>query len=102
MLLPGPIEAKTVDVLTDYCDEDLTFFALVYKDYEATADCLRDLRAHYPSCRVILRSDGDSDPRFDLLARRHRVDFHAERRLFGIENGGAVIERMFVLLLERP
>jgi hypothetical protein len=87
---------------TNYCDKDLTFFALVYKDYEATATCLKDLRKHYLSSRVILRSDGDEDPRFPLLATDHRVDFHGELRLFGIENGGAVIERMLELFLERP
>jgi hypothetical protein len=93
---------ETENLSTNYTDEDLTFFALVYKDYDATAACLKDLRKHYPSSRVILRSDGDEDPRFPLLARGHRVDFHGELRLFGIENGGAVIERMLELFLERP
>ena len=91
-----------VDTLTNYSDHDLTFFALVYQDYDATADCLRDLRKHYPASRVILRADGDPDPRFRLLAERHRVDFYDEPRLFGIENGAAVVERMLVLFLEKP
>jgi hypothetical protein len=93
---------QPADSLTSYSDDDLTFFALVYQDYDATAACLRDLRKHYPSSRVILRSDGDPDPRFPLLASGHRVDFHGESRLFGIENGGAVIERMIELFLARP
>lgn len=90
------------DVLTNYSDNDLTFCALVFQDYDATAQCLRDLRRHYPASRVILRSDGDPDPRFPILARRNDVDFRAESRLFTIENGGAVIERMLVLFLEKP
>jgi hypothetical protein len=90
------------DVLTNYRDDHLTFFAMVYKNYDATAECLRDLRRHYPASRVILRSDGDPDPRFPLLARRHNVDFREEGRLFCIENGGAVIERMLALFLEQP
>ena len=94
--------SKTADVLTNYCDEDLTFFALTYKNYDATAECLADLRKHYPTSRVILRSDGDSDPRLPILAQRNKADFRGESRLFGIENGGAVIERMLVLFLERP
>ena len=94
--------SKSADVLTNYCDEDLTFFALTYKNYDATAECLRDLRKHYPASRVILRSDGDPDPRFPILAKRNKVDFRGELRLFGIENGGAVIERMLVLFLEKP
>src|SRR6185295_12164727 len=59
-------------------------------------------RKHYPTSRVILRSDGDLDPRFPILALRNKVDFRRESRLFPIENGGAVIERMLALFLERP
>lgn len=94
--------SKTADILTNYCDDDLTFFALTYKDYDATAECLRDLRKHYPASRFILRSDGDPDPRLPILAKRNKVDFRGEPRLFGIEHGGAVIERMLVLFLEKP
>jgi hypothetical protein len=90
------------DLTTSYSDNDLTFFALVYKDYDATATCLKELRKHYPSSRVVLRSDGDQDPRFHLLANAHQVDFREEPRLFGIENGGAVIERMLEIFLETP
>jgi len=88
--------------MTNYSDEDLTFFALTYKNYDATAECLTDLRKYYSKSRVILRSDGDPDPRFPILAQRHHVDFYGESRLFGIENGGMVIERMLVLFLENP
>jgi hypothetical protein len=94
--------SKTADVSTNYCDDDLTFFALTYKNYDAAAECLQDLRKHYSTSRVILRSDGDPDPRFPILAEDHNVDFRAELRLFGIENGGAIIERMLALFLERP
>ena len=69
---------NTADVLTNYCDQDLTFFALTYKNYEATAECLADLRKHYSASRVILRSDGDPDPRLPILAAHHEVDFHEE------------------------
>lgn len=89
-------------MLTNYCDDDLTFFALTYKNYDATAECLADLRKHYPESRVILRSDGDPDPRLPIIAKRHNTDFRGESRLFGIENGGAVIERMLVIFLEKP
>lgn len=94
--------SSTIYALTNYRDDDLTFFALTHKDYEATVDCLRDLRKHYPASRVILRSDGDPDPRLPVLARSNKVDFRHESRLFGIENGGAIIERMLELFLERP
>lgn len=94
--------SKTTEVLTNYCDDDLTFFALTYRNYDATAACLEDLRKYYPGSRVILRSDGDPDPRLPILAKRNKVDFRGESRLFGIENGGAAIERMLELFLEQP
>lgn len=94
--------SEPAEVVTTHGDDDLTFFALTYEDHDATAQCLADLRKHYPGSRVILRSDGDPDPRLPILAARHQVDFRGESRLFGIENGGAVIERMLVLFLERP
>ena len=72
-------------VKNNYRDEDLTFFALTYNNYDATVECLADLRKHYPMSRVILRSDGDPDPRFPILAKRNNVDFRGELRLFGIE-----------------
>ena len=84
----GHTMSQTADGLTNYCDDDLTFFALIYKNYDATAQCLGDLRKHYAASRVILRSDGDPDPRFPILAKRNQVDFREELRLFGIENGG--------------
>jgi hypothetical protein len=94
--------SKTTDVLTNYGDDDLTFFALTYKNYDAAGQCLADLRKHYAASRFILRSDGDPDSRLAILAQRYNVDFRDELRLFGIENGGAVIERMLTLFLEKP
>ncbi len=94
--------SSIVDVMTNYSDADLTFFALVHHDYDAVAECLRDLRKHYSASQVILRSDGDPDPRLPILAEQYKVDFHDEERLFGIENGGAIIERMLELFLAKP
>jgi hypothetical protein len=92
----------SADQFINYPDEDLTFFSLVYQDYEATVECLEDLRTHYRNSRVVLRSDGDCDLRFPALAKTYNVTFNLEPRLFPIENGGAIIERMFVLFLEQP
>jgi len=86
----------------NYGDHDLTFFLSVYQDYDATVACLADLRKCYPASRVILRSDGDSDPRFQLLASGHQVVYRDEPRLFEIKNGGALIERMLTIFVERP
>ena len=92
----------SLEVLTNYRDEDLTFFILVHRDYEALNECLNDLRNCYPLSRVIVRSDGDPDPRLPFLAASHGIDFRRETRLFAIENGGAIIERMLLLFFESP
>jgi hypothetical protein len=89
-------------ILTHFDDEELTFFALTCRDYDAAAECLADLRKAYRASRVILRSDGDPDARLPRLAESYRVDFRSELRLFNIENGGAVIERMLELFFEKP
>src|SRR5215216_6711425 len=94
--------SNTDDVLTDYSNYDLTFFALTYRNHDAAAECLADLRKHYSASRVILRSDGYPDPRLPILAKQYKADFYDEERLFGIENGGAVIERMLELFIAKP
>jgi hypothetical protein len=34
--------STTTGLFTNFKDDDLTFFALTYKNYEATAECLMD------------------------------------------------------------
>src|SRR4051794_3981297 len=79
------IDLDNMSKLVDCCDENLTFFALVYRDHDDVVGCLGDLRRHYPTSRVVLRSDGDPDPRLPALAGRFDVDYRGESRLFGIE-----------------
>src|SRR4029079_17966233 len=93
--------SKTTGQFTNFKDDDLTFFALTYENYEPTAECLGDLRTHYRCSRVILCSDGDTTPHLPILAERYRVDFRGEGRLFGIQNGGAIIKRMLLLFCEQ-
>jgi hypothetical protein len=88
--------------ITDYRDGDLTFYLMVYRNYEAADRCLYQLRQHFGDARVIVRSDGDDDERYRLFVGRYNVDYRAEARLFPVENGGAVIERMFAIFFEMP
>ncbi len=87
---------------TAYCDTDLTFFLLTYRDHEVADLCLRDLRAHFPDSRVVVRADGDPDPRNLIFSERYGADVRREGRLFAAPNGAAVIARMFQIFLERP
>jgi len=87
---------------TSYADEDLTFFMIVFRNFELTDASLQELRGHFPGARVLVRSDGDSDPRYRVLSHRYDVDYRAEERLFPARHGGAVVQRMFEIFLEKP
>ncbi len=80
---------------SDYADEDLTFFMVVFRNFELAEATLRELRGHFPSSRVVVRSDGDSDPRYCVLSRRYELDYRSEERLFPARHGAAVVQRMF-------
>lgn len=87
---------------TAWDDGDLTFFLQVYRDHDAADQCLSRLRRRFPDARVVVRSDGDDDARYRILVNHYGVDYRAEQRLFPVENGGAVVERMLEIFLERP
>lgn len=82
---------------TDYTDADLTFYLQVYRDVARAAWCLTALRRHYPHARVIVVSDGDRDLRYAALRRRFGVEFHLGERLYPLQYGGRMIERMLRL-----
>src|SRR5262245_37020207 len=54
-----------------YADSELTFYLPVYRNHDLADTCLRRLRTHFPCVHVIIRSDGDDDPRYRALAARH-------------------------------
>ena len=92
----------TPDVRIEYDDGDITFYLQVYRDSWDAETCLTELRRHYPSSRVIMISDGDDDRRFARLAERFGAKYTAGERLYGIEHGGKMIQRMFDAFLTRP
>lgn len=83
-------------------DAALTFFMSVHRDHDLAVRCLRRLRQHYPQAAVIVRSDGDDDPRHHQLVEEFGVDYRLEPRLFPYQNGAALVARMFALYLEQP
>jgi hypothetical protein len=90
------------EVRREYEDADITFYLQVYRDAPDAEACLREVRRHYPGSRVIVLSDGDDDPRFARLAERFGAEYTAGERLYGIEHGGKMIQRMFDAFLLRP
>ena len=88
--------------MSGYTDKDVTFFVGLYRDQRCAEVTLRRVREHFPDARVILRSDGDKDPAIRELADRYDTECYEEKRLFAIENGGALLARVFELFLEKP
>lgn len=88
--------------LTQYDDGDLTFHLQVYRDYDYAAASLKHLRRIYPASRVIITSDGDDDPRYPALAARYQAEYTVGAKLYPIENGGKMVQRMLDAFLARP
>ena len=86
----------------DYCDKDITFYVQVFKEVADIRICLKYLRRYYKESRIILISDGDNDPRYRKIACRYKAEYIAGERLYTVENGGRMIQRMFNAYLEKP
>lgn len=83
-------------------DNDITFFLQVYHDYNDACRCVEQLRLHYQTSRVIIISDGDDDPRYRQLSQRFNAEYTAGERLYTVQNGGKMLQRMLNAFLERP
>ena len=86
----------------NYSEADITFFMGLYRDRARADGALVRLREHFPEARVIVRSDGDPDPKNHELTKLFGVDYREEERLYPIEHGGAMIARILELFLEQP
>lgn len=95
-------EAESDCWTTSYADSDLTFFMIVFRNFDLAEASLKELRDHFPGAHVVVRSDGDPDPRYHQLSRRYKVDYRAEDRLFSARHGGAVVQRMLEIFLQQP
>ncbi len=81
---------------------DLTFFLNVRGDVDQLEICLDRLRRVYPTSRLIVRADGDSDPAIETLSHRYSGICHYGEWLFPIERGGEVVHEMLRLFLAEP
>jgi len=80
-----------------------TFCVQAYHDAPLLARCLTELRRHYATARVVLRSDGDRDPHYRALAHRFEAEYEEGKdRLYGVEHGGAVVHRLLELYAQQP
>ena len=82
--------------------EELTFYLNVYQDADELEICLKQLRQVYRNSRLVIRSDGDPDPKIDSIAKAYGGDCHYGERLMGIEKGGLIVHEMLRLFLTDP
>jgi len=88
--------------MSNYTDSDLTFFLGLYQDQKRAEPMLAMLRKFYPESTLIIRSDGDSNPLNADLAKQFDAHYFEEERLYPIENGGAMANRILELFLDHP
>jgi hypothetical protein len=80
-------------------EANITFYLGVYQDIDLLDNCLSQLRQVYPESPLIIRSDGDSDPKIAVIAQKYEGECHYGKRLYPIENGGMMIQEMLRLFL---
>ena len=72
----------------------LCWFIQTFHDPQALRRALAQLRRVFPESAVLVISDGDSDPAIAEACRAHTASCVMGARLFGVEHGGAVVQRM--------
>ncbi len=87
--------------MPNYSDNDITFFMGIYRDLGRAEGALCRIRAHFPQARVIVRSDGDKNPKYQEFIERYDVEYREEERLYPIKHGGAMIARILELYLDQ-
>lgn len=85
-----------------YSDKDLTFYMIVYKDFQRAQWCLGNLRRHFPAARVVVDVDGDDDPQWSNLTTDFGAEVYFGERLFLLEKGGAIVKRAFIHHADDP
>jgi hypothetical protein len=60
------------------------------------------LRNSYPISSITVLSDGHDDPRYQKFIDKYNVRYILGERLYGKENGGAMIHRRMKVFLENP
>ncbi len=79
----------------DYSPEKFpAFYLQLFHDAELAEYTLKRLRTAYPRSPVLLQSDGDDDPSYERLAQAYGCTYFRGERLYTVENGGRMLQRM--------
>ncbi|MFL6261013.1 MAG: hypothetical protein ACJ76Y_15005 [Thermoanaerobaculia bacterium] len=77
-----------------------TFACNTYKDLPQLSLNLPELRRCYPAERVLIISDGDTDPRLSDLAAEYSAELIAGERLYKLDCGGEIVLRLLSAFLD--
>ena len=68
-----------------------TFACNTHNDFSQLSLNLPELRRCYPTARILVISDGDTDPRLADLAAQYSAELIAGERLYRLDCGGAIV-----------
>jgi hypothetical protein len=80
-------------------DVRVFWFIQTYRDLFRLRKTLAGLRKLYPESQVLVVSDGDPDPEIEQLCNRHSVEFTLRSRLYGVEHGGELVQKILEAFL---
>lgn len=81
---------------------DITFYVNSRADAHLLADALASVRAVYPAAPIIVRADGDDDPRIAEVGGAFGAEVIYGEWLFTIAQGGRIVDEMLRLFLRAP
>ena len=87
---------------TPVTDECIVFFMPVFRDAEMADRSLARVRRFYPTSRIVLVSDGDTDFPGDAFIEKFGVEYVAGDNLYGMHHRGATVQRMLAAYLRAP
>ncbi len=78
------------------------FYVQLFHDGPLANASVAQIRRHYPSERIILQSDGDTNRYYHQLAETWHCEYAEGKRLYLLEHGGKMIQRMLNAYLSGP
>lgn len=82
--------------------ERISFHVNVYHDVDLLGDCLESVRQAFPDAAILVRADGDPDPRIAAIARAHGARFFDDLNRYALARGGEYVQVMLERFMEAP
>lgn len=80
-------------------DVRIFWYIQTYRDLSRLRKALARVRTFYPESQILVVSDGDPDPAIPAICATHSADYSLRRRLYGVEHGGELVQRILEAFL---